>query len=87
MNVVNIISIPRFKSGPEVFFAQSDGTPDNDQIKLTAKWNLSFVEKYSQCVDTVEVMVKKIKDPKTKKAILCSLARSAIQNCTGSLPK
>jgi len=56
-------------------------------VRLVAKWNLSLVEKYSQCVDAVEVIVKKVKDPKTKQIILCHLPRSAAQNCTGTLSK
>lgn len=80
-------SFSSLKSAPEVFFTTSDGAPDTDHVWLMANWNLSLVEKYSQCVDTVEVMVKKIKDPKTKKSIICSHERSAIQKCSGSLLK
>jgi len=75
------------ESGPKVFFATSADASllDNELIFLTATWNLTLVEKYSQCVDRIEVIVKKIKSPKAEKVVLCNVQKPSQQKCTGSL--
>jgi hypothetical protein len=50
---------------------------------LTASWNLSYVEKYPQCIDNVEILVKKRRDAKNKKTLLCDPQKPSISNCTG----
>jgi len=77
------------KTAPEVYFKSTEAGEDSntDSIWLSVNWNLSLVEKYSQCVDTIEVMIKRAKDSKTQKLMLCSHPRSSYQNCSGSLLK
>ena len=77
---------PSFMTAPSLHLT-FNGVNEEDQVWLSASWNISYVEKYPQCIDNVQVLVKKIKDSKTKKTLLCDLVKPTISNCTGALTR
>lgn len=75
---------PNFMTAPSLHLT-FNGVNEEDLVWLSASWNLSYVEKYPQCIDSIQILVKKIKDSKTKKTLLCDIAKPTVMNCTGSL--
>ena len=77
-----VSSDPAFMTAPSLHLT-FNGVNEEDQVWLAASWNLSYVEKYPQCIDNVEILVKKRRDAKNKKTLLCDPQKPNISNCTG----